>query len=179
LTLEQLTEAWVAPFANGRHLVRTRDWVVELDPRAGDALRIAALTHDVERNFPGGPAQAANLPANDRTYRDAHQARSAELVTRWLLEHRASPKLIQKAAGLVRVHEWGGSAQADLLQAADSISFLETTALEAGVWIRERRYTRERIEEQFKWMQDRIRLPRARLLARPFFDAAITRLGAD
>ena len=167
------------PFENGRHLVRTRDWLVELDPGAGEALRIAALTHDVERNFPGGPRQPANVPANDRAYRDAHQARSAELVTTWLLAHRANPALIREVAGLVRVHEWGGSPAADLLQAADSISFLETTALHAGNWIREGRYTRERTEEQLNWMLDRIRVPKARPLARPFFDAAVRRLGAD
>ena len=176
MTLEELTEAWVAPFPNGRHLVRTRDWVVELDPAAGKALRVAALAHDVERNFPGGPVQAANLPANDRAYRDAHQARSAELVTRWLLEHRANPTFVREVAGLVLVHEWGGTPPADLLQAADSISFLETTALEAGGWIRAGRYTRERTEEQFSWMLDRIRPPRARALARPFFEAALRAL---
>ena len=91
------------------------------------------------------------MPANDRAYRDAHQARSAELVTTWLLAHRANPALIREVAGLVRVHEWGGSPAADLLQAADSISFLETTALHAGNWIREGRYTRERTEEQLRY----------------------------
>src|SRR3989442_15365508 len=108
--------------------MRTNYWLVKLDPDAGEALRIAALTHDVERNFPGGPRQPANLPANDRAYRDAHQARAAELGTTWLLAHRANPALIREGAGLVRGHEWGGSPAADLLQAADSISFLETTA---------------------------------------------------
>lgn len=176
MTLEDLTEAWVAPLENARHLVRTRDWLLELDPNPSEALRIAALTHDVERNFPGGPRQPANLPANDRAYRDAHQARSAELVTKWLLEHRANPILIEEVAGLVRIHEWGGSPPADLLQAADSISFLETTAPQAGRWIREGRYTRKRTEEQLNWMLDRIRLPKARRLARPLFDAAVAGL---
>lgn len=173
MTFEQPAEAWVAPFENGRHLIRTRDWVVDLDPDAGQALRVAALTHDVERNFPGSPAQSAHLPANDRAYRNAHQARSAELVTRWLLGQHASPTFSSTVAGLVRVHEWGGTPPADLLQAADSISFLETTAPSAPRWIREGRYTRERIEEQLIWMLDRIKVPRAREIALPFFVAAI------
>jgi len=179
LTLEEMAAAWVAALGNGRHLLRTRDWLVVLDPAAGEDLRIAALTHDVERNFPGSPLQPADRPANDRAYRDAHQARSAELVTRWLLEYNANPAFIQEVAALVRVHEWGGSPPADLLQAADSISFLETTAQHAGNWIREGRYTRERTEEQLNWMLDRIRVPKARELARPFFDAAVRGLGAD
>jgi hypothetical protein len=179
LTLEEQAEAWVAALENGRHLIRTRDWLVELDSGAGEALRIAALTHDIERNFPGGPRQPANLAANDRAYRDAHQARSAEIVTRWLLENRAKPAFIREVAGLVRAHEWGGSPAADLLQAADSISFLETTAPQAGTWIREGRYTRGRTEEQLNWMLERIRLPKARELARPFFEAALSGLSAD
>lgn len=174
MALESVTEAWVSPFENGRHLIRTRDWLLELDPDADEALRIAALTHDVERNFPGSPPQPANLPANNRVYRDAHQARSAEVVTRWLLDHGANPAFIQTVAGLVRIHEWGGTPPADLLQAADSISFFETTAPLAGGWIREGRYSRERTEAQLHWMFDRIRLPKARLLARPFFDAAMS-----
>jgi hypothetical protein len=126
--------------------VRTRDWLVELDPSAGEAHRVAALTHDVERNFPGSPLQPADLPANDSAYRDAHQARSAELTTKWLRGQHASSQLINDVAGLVRTHEWGGSPEADLVLAADSISFFETTAPEAGRWIHEGRYSRERTE---------------------------------
>src|SRR5438445_6671586 len=100
LALEEPAEAWVMPFEYGRHLVRTRDWLVELDPGAGEALRIAALTHDVERNFPGGPRQPANVPAKDRAYRDAHQARSAELFTTWLLAPRANSGLYCLVSGI-------------------------------------------------------------------------------
>jgi hypothetical protein len=64
--------------ADARHLLRTRDWLLELEPGAGLALRLAALTHDEERNFPGSPTQPTDRPARDREYRDAHQARSAE-----------------------------------------------------------------------------------------------------
>jgi hypothetical protein len=174
--LEELTEAWVAPFENGRHLIRTRDWLLQLDPEAGEALRIAALTHDVERSFPGGPSQPANLPANDRTYRDAHATRSAEIVSAWLAEQGAGAELIGNVADLVRMHEWGGSPSADLLQAADSISFLETTAPLARNWIKDRGYTRERSEQQFNWMLTRIQLPAARRIAQPLFAAAMASL---
>lgn len=173
MRLEQQAEAWVAPFENGWHLIRTRDWLLELDPEAGEALCIAALTHDVERNFPGGPVQQANVPANDRAYRDAHAARSAEIVTTWLNDQRADPALIRDVAALVRMHEWGGSPADDLLQAADSISFLETTAPQARGWIQKRGYSRERSEDQFNWMLNRIKLPQARLLARPLYDVAV------
>ena len=149
-----------------------------LDPDAGEAIRIAALTHDVERNFPGGPKQPADLPANDRAYRDAHAMRSAEIVTTWLAEHGADEVAIREVADLVRMHEWGGSPSANLLQAADSISFLETTAPLARNWIGERGYARERSEQQINWMLSRIQLPEARRIAQPYFDAALRALEA-
>jgi hypothetical protein len=176
MTLEERTAKWVAPFENGRHLIRTRDWLLELDPNAGEALRIAALTHDVERSIPGGPRQPADLPANDKSYRDAHAARSAEIVSAWLAEQGAGPDLIKNVADLVRMHEWGGSPSANLLQAADSISFLETTAPLASSWIKDRGYTRERSEQQFNWMLTRIQLPEAHRIAQPLFDSAMASL---
>jgi hypothetical protein len=165
----------VEGFPNGPHLVRTRDWLLKLDPDAGEALRIAALTHDIERNVPGGPPQPADVPANDRSYRDAHQARSVEIVSAWL-EEQGRFDLVQAVSDVVGMHEWGGSPGADLVQAADSIAFLEITAKEAPGWIREGRYSRERTVDQIKWMYARIRVPRARTLARPFFESAMERI---
>jgi hypothetical protein len=150
--------------------------LLHLDPDAGEAVRIAALTHDVERSIPGGPKQPADLPANDKAYRDAHAARSAEIVSAWLAEQGAGAELISQVADLVRMHEWGGSPSADLLQAADSLSFLETTAPLARNWIKDRGYTRERSEQQFNWMLTRIQLPEARRIAQPLFDAAMAGL---
>jgi hypothetical protein len=150
--------------------------LLQLDPDAGEALRIAALTHDVERSIPGGPAQPADLPANDRAYRDAHAERSAEITSAWLAEQNAAAELITEVADLVRMHEWGGSPSANLLQAADSISFLETTAPLARNWIKDRGYSRERSAQQFTWMLARIQLPEARRIAQPLFATAMASL---
>ena len=57
VSLEEEALVWVEPYWNAEHLVRTRDWVVELEPQAGEAVRLAALTHDMERHVPGGPVQ--------------------------------------------------------------------------------------------------------------------------
>jgi hypothetical protein len=162
----------VEAFPNGRHLTRTRDWLLELDPDAGEALRIGALTHDIERSLPGGPVQSGDVPANDRFYRDAHQARSVEIVSTWL-DEQGRADLIDAVSEVVRIHEWGGTPGADLVQAADSISFLETTAKEMPGWIQEGRYSRERSVDQVRWMYDRIRVPRARELARLFYESAM------
>ena len=51
--LEREAQRWVEEVhPHAAHLVRSRDWVVALDADAGEALRIAALLHDIERAFP-------------------------------------------------------------------------------------------------------------------------------
>lgn len=162
----------MAPWPNARHLLHTPGWLLELEPNAGLALRLAALTHDAERNFPGSPHQPADRPASDRAYRNAHQARSAEVVDAWLRGQDADADLRHAVSALVRVHEWGGSPEANLLQAADSISFLEVYPDQAAGWMREHGHSPERIAEQFEWMYARIVVDRARELARPFYERA-------
>ncbi len=76
--LERRILAWIEPYWNAGHLVRTRDWVLELDPDASEALEIAALTHDMERHFPGGPhLDMSRQRPDDEEYNRAHSERSA------------------------------------------------------------------------------------------------------
>src|SRR5262245_46491025 len=125
--LEQRALAWIEPYQQAEHLRRTRDWLLELDPAASEALRIAALTHDIERLFPGGPVQdKTNAAWDDPAYNEAHAERSAAIVSDWLSEQGAPAALVAETARLIRIHEVGGTPEADLLQAADSVSFLET-----------------------------------------------------
>jgi hypothetical protein len=176
-TLEQRALEWVAPYAQAEHLIRTRDWLLELEPDAGEALVLAALTHDIERFFPDGPRQdKAGKPWDDPGYLAAHSERSAKIVRRWLREQGASPELVDKVDRLIRAHELGGSCEADLLQAADSISFLESLCDVVVSWVREGVCDAAKAKEKLDWMFDRIRVERARGLARPFYEQAIAAL---
>ena len=161
--------AWVAEVhPHARHLARTHEWVLVLDPQAGEALEIAAVIHDIERAFPtdDDPFDPTAPPGADG-YEQWHQQRSADIGERWLREQHAPPELTADVGALIRVHEFGGSPRADLLQAADSLSFLETqTDLFIGM-VRDERLTRERAEEKLQLMQDRIRVPRAAELGAP------------
>src|SRR5438552_2194799 len=106
LTLEERALEWIEPYWNAEHLRRTRDWLLELDPDASEALRLAALTHDIERHFPGGPANDLSVaPEDDMEYRRAHSERSAGFVTAWLREQGAGERLVAPTAFLSR----GGS----------------------------------------------------------------------
>jgi hypothetical protein len=177
MSLEAHARAWIGPYSQALHLERTLDWLLELDPDAGEALRLAALTHDMERHFPGGPVQdKANAAWDDPAYLRAHSERSARVVGDWLAEQGAAPELIADVQGLIELHETGGSPRADLLQVADSISFLETLADLAADWVRTGACSLEQAGAKHGYMFDRIRLERARAIAEPYFDEAMARI---
>jgi hypothetical protein len=182
-TLEARALRWIAPFSQAEHLVRARDWALELDPAASPALLLAALTHDIERLFPGGPQQNfAEDRWDDPDYLFAHSTRSADFVQRWMEEGPEPPDagFVRHVRRLVLLHELGGDAEADLLQAADSLSYLETLQGLTAAWVLNGRCSAEKGHEKLVYMYDRIRIPRARELAEPLFAQAAARLeGVD
>jgi hypothetical protein len=166
--LERAAEAWIRPYVDAHHLRRTRDWALRLQPSAPIAVRLAALTHDMERHYVGGPTMdPASMEPADVRYLRAHAERSSAIVTSWLREQGASPELVATVGDLVRHHEIGGSPAADLVQAADSLSFLETKRSLMQHWVAEGRCDLARAERQATWMAERIRLGAARPLAEP------------
>ncbi len=168
--------AWIEPYWNAEHLRRTDHWLRVLDPGAHTALRLAALTHDMERHFPGGPVEdLSNPPEANMDYRRAHADRSALIVGDWLRTEAAPEPLILEVERLIRLHEVGGDADADLLQAADSISFLEVNVDLPARWAAQGRCDLARGLDQHRWMFERIELARARELARPFYERTVAR----
>ncbi|HLM09870.1 MAG TPA: DUF4202 family protein [Thermoleophilaceae bacterium] len=177
--LELATLEWIAPYWNADHLVRTRDWLLELEPDAGLALRLAALAHDIERNFPGGPTPD---PANPG-YLAEHAERSAVITRDWLIRNGAESELAAAVGALVAAHEVGGFPEADLLQAADSLSFLEVNSTRPAAWVRDGRCDAAEARARLRQMFDRIRPEAARAAAAPLLeraerdlDAALARL---
>src|SRR5262245_16769637 len=164
----------IEPYWNARHLVRTRDWLLELDPAASEALRLAALTHDMERHFPGGPERdLSTSPPEDPEYNRLHSERSARIVRDWLQGEGADEQLAGEVERLILAHEVGGLRDEDLLQAADSLSFLEVSGTVGAGWVTGGRCNHERAKGQCRWMYKRIRLPRARELAEPLYREAL------
>ncbi|HEV7752268.1 MAG TPA: hypothetical protein VGO71_12050 [Baekduia sp.] len=176
--LEERAQRWIeAIHPHALHLVRARDWVLVIDPDAGEALRIAAVLHDVERAFPD--ASSTWDPAadwNDPGYVRWHQDRCAEYAVAWLVEQGASPSLVGEVERLILVHEEGGWYDADVLQAADSLSFLETlTSITLG-WVR-RGIDPEHARAKLQFMADRITIETARAEAEPLLQRALQELG--
>ena len=175
--LIQLGRLWVIenyPY-NSTHLLKSLEWVDRLAPGSPEAVRLATLTHDMERAF-GGP-DAIPIKMSGRAYEEAHSNRSARIVGEWLRANGASVDLVSDVEALIRMHEWGGSPDADLVQAADSLSFLETNIDLMVGFARTGKYSRADVARKIDQMYERIHVPAARELARPMWEQAKARLG--
>jgi kynurenine formamidase len=177
--LERAT-AWMAELhPHFRHMQRTLDWAVELDPEASQAVLIAAVTHDAERAYPEGHWDSA-VSWNDPEYNRWHQERCAQIVAAWLHEQDAPADLTAEVERIVLVHEEGGFPEADVVQAADSLSFLETMVHVIAEWVQSGRAPRENAEGKARHSLERISpaLAHAREEAEPLLAAALQRLAA-
>jgi hypothetical protein len=170
--------AWVAEsHPHARHLERTRDWLLVLEPDASDALQLAAVLHDIERAVPEQePRSGPAWPAMD--YNDWHQDRAMRVAASWLDEQGADPVLLAETCALIRVHEDGGWPDADLVQAADSLSFLEVQVEMFLARVRSGVIAADEAEEKFRWMYERIRVLQARELSEPMLGDALAQLAA-
>jgi hypothetical protein len=177
LRLRDAAFGWLEPYYDRVHLTRAADWMLVLDPEAPEHLVLAALMHDLERSVPGGPKlDMATVPWDDKTYNDAHTGRSAAVVATWLVERGAPEELVVAVQQPIREHEFGGSPEGDLMQAADSISFLETNGELVTGWAVRGMCSAAKAEEKLRWMSERIRLERARPLAKPYLERSLAHL---
>ena len=176
--------AWVIAHygRDAQHLLRTESWLRQLDPTAADATILAALTHDMERAFPGpdSPVQDLSRGVDDPIYNHAHEARSARIVGDYLRDQGAPDDLIVPTTRLINVHEEGGWAEANLVQAADSLSFLEVNVDLFLSWIPlpEKPWDYHSVHAKFTWMYERIQVPSATASATPLYQAAMQKLAA-
>ncbi|HEV7562601.1 MAG TPA: hypothetical protein VGO24_03785 [Solirubrobacterales bacterium] len=166
--------SWIEDYYDREHLTRAGDWMLALEPAAPDHLVVAALLHDLERKVPGGPdLDMANTPWDDRGYNDAHTGRSAVVVPAWLTAYGVDAEIAAGVARPIREHEFGGSPEGDLMQAVDSISFLETNAGLVAGWATRGRCSPEKAMEKLRWMGERVRHPEGSRIARLYMERAV------
>jgi len=168
---------WIRPYYDGVHLERAGEWLLELEPSAPEPLVIAALLHDMERDIPGGPVlDKQRTPWDDPEYNRAHSERSAAVVAGWLRGKDASPQFVEGVLP-IREHEFGGSPAGDLLQAADSLSWLQVNGPLAVRWVERGECDVPKARQKLVWMYERIRLGRARAPAQALLRRTLAELG--
>jgi hypothetical protein len=79
---------------------------------------------------------------------------------------------------LIVAHEFGGWPEADLVQAADSLSFLETNIDLFLGFVRSGKHPAHEVRKKFNSMFGRIQIPRLKQLAQPLLDRALVQLDA-
>jgi hypothetical protein len=162
---------------NRDHLLCALEWLDRLAPGAREAVRLAALTHDMERAFPG-PDSPLMTSLDDPVYERLHSERSARIVSAWLRGQGAADELVRDVEGLILAHEVGGSPDADLVQAADRLSFLDTNVDLFLGFVRSGRFSIADVRTKFAHSYDRIQVPHAKALARPLYEEAGARLAS-
>tara|TARA_R110000850_G_scaffold277144_4_gene424331 strand:- start:135367 stop:136056 length:690 start_codon:yes stop_codon:yes gene_type:complete len=157
--LELAAIDWLDGFYQLEHLLSTRAWTIRLVPGgASPELKFAALVHDAERFFPGGPSGTPDTAFDDPDYLFAHSIRSADIVEAWLREQPDVPEsFIRRVRALVMRHEIGGNTEEDILQAADSLSWFDTLDWLAYEWAFSGKLPYEKVYAKLDWMLTRIR----------------------
>ena len=180
--IEALAAEWVRSYDQEKHLMRARDWVVHLDPDASVEMRVAAMTHDIERMFPGGPTlRHADGDWDSPFYLFPHSLRSAEAVGVWLagLGPVSAQVNLAEVRRLIALHEVGGLRGADTVQAADSLSYLETLAGLTRRWVLAGTCSRDAAAGKLRYSVDRIRVAAALRPAEQLLERALDQLPAD
>ena len=157
------------------HFKRTVHWVETLKKDADLALRIAAVSHDIERAF-REPAWDDVRKKRTHTFRDPdfisyHQEKGASLMAEFLKSIGAPENIGARVAERISKHEVGGTPDQNVLKDADSVSFFENQVWEFIPRLL-KRTSRENVEEKLRWMFERITSEEAKNIARPLYEKA-------
>jgi hypothetical protein len=180
--LLEASRSWVKEHYghHATHLLKAEEWLRRIDSNATEAMLLATVTHDMERAFPGpdSPKQNPELGPDDPIYNREHSERSARIVGEFLRTQHAPEALITEVANLIRVHEMGGWEEADWVQAADSLSFLEVNIdfFLDRIDAPNDNWNAKSVRAKFDWMYNRIKPQEARELALPLYESAIQKL---
>ena len=106
------------------HSKNTLEWLLRLKPDSDETLKLAALGHDIERAMEKRKVQRAVFEDFDE-FKAAHAGNSAHILGEVLADCGVEGDMVEEVCRLVRLHEVGGDARADLLKDADGISYFD------------------------------------------------------
>jgi hypothetical protein len=106
------------------HAENTLVWVLKLIPEADEALKLAALGHDIDRAIETRRVQKNRFLSFDE-FKAAHASNSAAILGLILEDCGVDEHVRVEVCRLVRLHETGGDQRSDILKNADSLSFFQ------------------------------------------------------
>lgn len=139
-------------------------WVLELKPDADEALKIAALAHDIDRAITKITEKDLSDFSKINEFKKEHALRSSSFIGDILQKHRYSEEIISKVKHLVEHHEVGGDAESDILMNADSLAYFDY-----NIPSYLKRNGKERTIEKIRFMYKRLSSKAQKLVARMNF----------
>ena len=134
------------------HAELTKKRLLELMPDADDAVKIAALAHDIDRGV-YKITETYNLKdyGNIDEFKKEHAIRSAKVVAKLLQEEGFENDFVKKVANIVTNHEVGGDPETNAVMDADSISYFDYNINEYF-----RKNGAERLKNKVRFMVKRV-----------------------
>lgn len=161
------------------HYEQTVYWILQLDPDADEAMKIAGYAHDIQRAFSRSDTmkivKESKEGFQDEGLLTIHQKEGAEIIKRFLEDNEASSDIADRVYKLVSKHEIGGSDDQNIQKDADSISFFECNADHfVDKFVKDIGY--QKVKDKFDWMFNRISSAKARDIAKSMYENALARL---
>lgn len=151
------------------HFERTIYWLKQLKSDADEAMQIAAYAHGIERAFARPSMEFWKThELNDPDYLKRHQENGAKIISKFLKEQNYSEEETKRVAEMVRLHEVGGTSEADLIKDADSISYFEVNA-PRHIEKFGKPLGKEKLRKKYDFMFNRISSSRAKKIAEPMY----------
>lgn len=121
--IEEIIKKSLVP-EDSLHSKNTLKWLLKLKPDADEALKIAAVGHDIERAVEERKIKRNNYKSYAK-FKDAHALNSAKIMVELMKDYKINQELIDDVYFLVRYHESGGNSRVNVLKNADTISFFD------------------------------------------------------
>lgn len=156
-----------------KHHERVDYWVTQLEPNADEALRTAAISHDIERGINGDWKASSTDPDKLRK----HQDLCAQITGDFLAKEGADKDFIMRVKHLISSHEYGGDKDQNILSDADRLTYFENVAVRHSKTYKERGKSKEEMKNKLDFEFNKIHSAKAKEIAQPWYDEAIQELG--
>lgn len=139
-----------------KHSELVLKWVLELKPDADESLKIAAISHDLERAITKITEKDLKDYSKIDEFKKEHSIRSAQFASEILKKHNYPDDVILKVKNLIEKHEFGGDEESDILMNADSLAYFDYN-IPSGLKRNGRERTKEKIKFMYKRLADKVK----------------------